>query len=483
MSNKELLFVPAPTVSHVSPAVEAAKLLLTHDRRLSVTFCLFNMPFDPKLAQYNSSLALSSPRDPRLAFVMLPDVRPDPNSTRIELFASVVAAQEGRVSEVARGIVARSTGSGRPGGPVLAGFVFDMFCSAMMGTAAEFGVPAYVFSPPNATFLGFVFHVQKLHDEERVDTTELPDSVGELAVPCLTRPVPRWALPDVVADKIWLPIMLGHTRRIREAKGILVNTFRELESYALDSLGGDNSIPPIYPVGPVVNLEIDDVVYDDRTNEIFRWLDDQSELSVVFLCFGTMGRFGGDQVGEIARGLERSGHRFLWALRRPPSDHEPTGSVPVDYDDLTDILPEGFSDRTVVTGRVVGWVPQKAVLAHKAVGGFVSHCGWNSILESLWFGVQVAVWPMYAEQQLNAFQLVVELGLATEIKISNRMTGDDKDIVSATEVEKGIRRLMEEGVEERRGKLKKISEIARKTLMDGGSSFTSADHFVRDVLD
>ncbi|CAI0440067.1 unnamed protein product [Linum tenue] len=432
MSNKELLFVPAPTVSHVSPAVEAAKLLLTHDRRLSVTFCLFNMPFDPKLAQYNSSLALSSPRDPRLAFVMLPDFRPDPNSTRIELFASVVAAQEGRVREVARGIVARSAGSGS-GNPLLAGFVFDMFCSALMGTAAEFGVPAYVFSPPNATFLGFVFHVQKLHDEER-----------------------------------------GHTRRIREAKGILVNTFRELESYALDSMGGDDCIPPIYPVGPVVNLEIDDVVYDDRTNEIFRWLDDQPESSVVFLCFGTMGRFGGDQVGEIARGLERSGHRFLWALRRPPSDHE-------HYDDLIDILPEGFSDRTVEAGRVVGWAPQKAILAHKAIGGFVSHCGWNSILESLWFAVPIAAWPMYAEQQLNAFQLVVELELATEMKLSYRMKGENDMIVSASEIERGIRRLMEEGME-KRVKWEEMSEMARKTLMVSGSSFSSTGRFVRDFL-
>ncbi|CAI0440081.1 unnamed protein product [Linum tenue] len=466
--------IPIPAIGHLPPVFEFSKRLISQTNRLSVTIVLIRTPFAPEIESFSDSLAASCDPD-RIKFIRVsgPNIPPlESIKSAHTFFPQFLDSQKDAVREVARGIVARSAGSGS-GNPLLAGFVFDMFCSALMGTAAEFGVPAYVFSPPNATFLGFVFHVQKLHDEERVDTTELPDSVGELAVPCLTRPVPRWALPDVVADKVWLPIMLGHTRRIREAKGILVNTFRELESYALDSMGGDDCIPPIYPVGPVVNLEIDDVVYDDRTNEIFRWLDDQPESSVVFLCFGTMGRFGGDQVGEIARGLERSGHRFLWALRRPPSD----------YDDLTNILPEGFSDRTVGNGRVVGWVPQKAVLAHKAVGGFVSHCGWNSILESLWFGVQVAVWPMYAEQQLNAFQLVVELGLATEIKISNRMTGDDKDIVSATEVERGIKRLMEEGVEERRAKLKKISEIARKTLMDGGSSFTSTNHFVRNVLD
>ncbi|CAI0440073.1 unnamed protein product [Linum tenue] len=469
--------IPIPAIGHLPPVFEFSKRLISQTNRLSVTIVLIRTPFAPEIESFSDSLAAS---DPRLAFVMLPDFRPDPNSTRIELFASVVAAQEGRVREVARGIVARSAGSGS-GNPLLAGFVFDMFCSALMGTAAEFGVPAYVFSPPNATFLGFVFHVQKLHDEERVDTTELPDSVGELAVPCLTRPVPRWALPDVVADKVWLPIMLGHTRRIREAKGILVNTFRELESYALDSMG-DDDVPPVYPVGPIVNLEVDDVAYDDdRTNEIFRWLDDQPDSSVVFLCFGTMGTFGEDQVREIAYGLEQSGHRFLWVLRRPPSDHEPKSNISTDYDDLIDILPEGFSDRTVEAGRVVGWAPQKAILAHKAIGGFVSHCGWNSILESLWFAVPIAAWPMYAEQQLNAFQLVVELELATEMKLSYRMKGENDMIVSASEIERGIRRLMEEGME-KRVKWEEMSEMARKTLMVSGSSFSSTGRFVRDFL-
>lgn len=81
------------------------------------------------------------------------------------------------------------------------------------------------------------------------------------------------------------------------------------------------------------------------------------------------------------------------------------------------MLPKGFSDRTAQLGRVTGWAPQVAVLSHPAVGGFVSHVGWNSTMESLWCGVPIAAWPVYAEQHLNAFVLVKELELAIGIKM------------------------------------------------------------------
>ena len=86
-------------------------------------------------------------------------------------------------------------------------------------------------------------------------------------------------------------------------------------------------------------------------------------------------------------------------------------------------------------GKVIGWAPQVAVLGHEAVGGFVSHCGWTALLESLWGGVPVATWPMYAEQQMNAFEMVRELGLAVEIKIDYAKDfGVEEVLVTAEEI-------------------------------------------------
>ncbi|KAJ1440011.1 UDP-glycosyltransferase family, conserved site [Sesbania bispinosa] len=204
------------------------------------------------------------------------------------------------------------------------------------------------------------------------------------------------------------------------------------------------------------------------------WLDQQPLSSVVFLCFGSMGSLNASQVKQIAFGLERAEVRFLWALRKPPKAQL---EDPTEYTNHEDVLPDGFLQRTMGMGLVCGWVPQAKVLAHKAVGGFVSHCGWNSILESLWNGVPVATWPLYAEQQLNAFEMVKELGLAVEIRLDYRVGGDP---VRAEEVENGIRSLMN-GSDEIRRKVKEMSDKCKVALIENGSSYTNLMSLIQEL--
>ncbi|KAL6976035.1 hydroquinone glucosyltransferase [Sarracenia purpurea var. burkii] len=257
----------------------------------------------------------------------------------------------------------------------------------------------------------------------------------------------------------------------------MINTFEELEFHAVNTLSGDDKIPPLYPVGPVLNLDGgSNEARNHQSEEIMRWLDNQPLSSVVFLCFGSMGTFDEVQVKELATALESSSNPFLWALRRPP---------PKDYEDPNEILPEGFLERTAEIGKVIGWAPQVAVLFHPAVGGFVSHCGWNSTLESLWCGVPVATWPMYAEQQGNAFQMVKEFGLAVEITLDYRknLMMEGNIIVTAAEIEGGIRRLMNEdtstGIKK---KVKEMSQKSRIAVVKGGSSYNSMRRFIEDVI-
>ncbi|OWM81557.1 hypothetical protein CDL15_Pgr007595 [Punica granatum] len=116
---------------------------------------------------------------------------------------------------------------------------------------------------------------------------------------------------------------------------------------------------------------------------------------------------------------------------------------------------------------------QVEVLAPSAIGRFVSHCGRNSTLESMWFGVPVAAWPMYAEHHFNAFALVVEMGIAVEICMDYKrnLMGDDKVIVMAEEIERGISHLKEAEGEGRKEKVKLMSERSRRALPGGGSSY------------
>ncbi|CAL1403507.1 unnamed protein product [Linum trigynum] len=151
-----------------------------------------------------------------------------------------------------------------------------------------------------------------------------------------------------------------------------------------------------------------------------------------------------------------SGQRFLWSLRKP-SQKGKADFKPSEYDDVKEALPDGFLDRTAGLEKVIGWAPQTRVLAHPSVGGFVSHCGWNSTLESTWFGVPVATWPMRAEQQLNAVTLVRELEVAVEIRMSYRLLSGE--VVPVEEIERGIRFLM---ATENTGRRKKAKEMSDK---------------------
>ncbi|KAF3975709.1 hypothetical protein CMV_001061, partial [Castanea mollissima] len=174
-------------------------------------------------------------------------------------------------------------------------------------------------------------------------------------------------------------------------------------------------------------------------------------------------------------GLELAEVRFVWALREPSKDKF---ALPDDYTSLEKVLPNGFLERTTGIGLVCGWVSQVSILAHKSIGGFISHCGWNSILESLWHGIPIATWPIYSEQQMNAFEMVKELGLAIEIRLDYRK---GSDLVLAKEVERGIKHLMDCDNEVRR-KVKEMSKKCRLAKMENGSSYASLGVLIEKLV-
>lgn len=305
-----------------------------------------------------------------------------------------------------------------------------------------------------------------------------------LSIATYLNPFPAKCLPSVALDTEGRSTMfLDLAKRFRETKGIMINTFLELESHALNLLSRDKNLPPIYPVGPILNLgntQGENLGSSDQNTT--KWLDDQPASSVVFLCFGSGGSFEIYQVKEIAYALEHSGCRFLWSLRRPPTED---ARFPSDYENLNEILPEGFLERTKGIGKVIGWAPQLAILSHKSVGRSVSHCGWNSTLESTYFGVPIATWPMYAEQQANAFQLVKDLRMGVEIKMDYRkdMKVMGKEvIVKAEEIEKAIREIMD-SESEIRVKVKEMKEKSRAAQMEGGSSYNSIGGFIQNIME
>ncbi|VVA90286.1 unnamed protein product [Arabis nemorensis] len=465
MEKKEIIFVPSPGPGHLLVSIEFAKTLLKRDHRIhKITILHWTLPLAPQANLFAKSLVASTPQ---IHLHALPEIQ---NPPPLELFFK---ASEAYLLEFTKKTVplvrdALSTLVS----PRVAGLVLDFFCVPLIEVGNEFNLPSYIFLTCNAGFLSMMKYLPERH---RINASELDLSSGdeEHAIPGYVCSVPTNVMPPGLFVRESYEAWVEMAEKFPEAKGILVNSFICLEQTAFDYFARrPQNYPPVYPVGPVLSLEdrpSPDLDLSDR-DRIMRWLEDQPESSIVYICFGSLGILEAPQIKEIAKALDLTGHRFLWSIRTNPTEKS---TCPYD------LLPEDFIDRTAKRGLVCGWAPQVEVLPHKAIGGFVSHCGWNSTLESLWFGVPIATWPMYAEQQLNAFTMVKELGLAVELRLD--YVSAYGEIVEAEEIARAIRSLMD-GEDTPRKKVKEMAEAARKALIDGGSSFVAVNRFLDELI-
>ncbi|KAL5101456.1 hypothetical protein RYX36_005783 [Vicia faba] len=474
MKKAEVVFIPFPVMSHIVSTLEFAKLLINRDNRLRITILVIKLPHSSE-TDYTKSLPITD----SLNVINLPECSLPPNTPPTSAMIALIEAQKPNVKQAVSNL---TTERGENG--VLAAFVVDMFCTNMIDIAKEFSVPTLIFYTSGVASLGLNFHLHTLRERDNVDVTQLQE-LAELAIPSFANSVPLYSFPDSVVSKKWEWFFMSYVKGLKNADGIIVNSFEELESYAVHSFFSHPdlaALPTIYPVGPVLNPEPKTNGTDD-SDDIIKWLDDQHPSSVVFICFGTRGSFDEDQVNEIARAIENSGVHFVWSLRKP----QPKGTMamPSNYSisDLVKLLPEGFLDRTKEIGRIIGWAPQTQILAHPATGGFVSHCGWNSILESIYFGVPIATWPLFAEQQTNAFQLVCELKMAVEITLDYRveLMGGPNYLLTEDRIERGMRNVLDMDGEFKK-KVKEMSEKSRKTILEGGSSYTHLSRLIDFII-
>nr|CAB3485058.1 unnamed protein product [Digitaria exilis] len=258
----------------------------------------------------------------------------------------------------------------------------------------------------------------------------------------------------------------------RKTDALLVNTVQELEPAGLDmlrrSLGAQT-----WPIGPVLAAPTPSGSLDDAG--IIQWLNTHPPRSVLYISFGSQNSINADQMRELAQGLEASGRPFLWALRPPVGFDAKDGFKP-------EWLPAGLEERTAraSTGMLVrGWAPQVRILAHPSTGAFLSHCGWNSILESLSHGVPLIGWPLGAEQFFNA-KLVVEWGVCVEVARGNM----ESSAVEKEKVTEAVRTVIGETAtgEEMRRKAAVIARtLAAAWEAPGGSAAESLEGFMISV--
>ncbi|KAI5059694.1 hypothetical protein GOP47_0026013 [Adiantum capillus-veneris] len=248
---------------------------------------------------------------------------------------------------------------------------------------------------------------------------------------------------------------------VKSGERVLINSLLELEPDAFKSFEVQGI--PSYAIGP---LPTQTKTEDNVQTECLSWLDLQAESSVIYVAFGSFAKLSVEEMQELAVGLEASGNPFLWVIREDS----------VTMDELPQVLPKGFLERTKGNGMIISWAPQVKVLAHKAVGGFLSHCGWNSTVESLWAGVPILCCPSFAEQRLNCHYLCNVWGAGLELG-RTETGGLDRSLV-----EGGVKALLhEEGGHKARSKAQEIMHLIEKTSQQGGQSFSNLQKLYDDM--
>ncbi|XP_068340100.1 UDP-glycosyltransferase 73C11-like [Pyrus communis] len=297
-------------------------------------------------------------------------------------------------------------------------------------------------------------------------------------------------LPDrIEATKAQLPSgtpsMSGFFDKIAAAElerfGIIQNTFEELEPAYIEAY---KKTAKVWCIGPASLCNKDDLDKVQRGNKAsideqhsLKWLDSWEPSSVVYACLGSLCNLVCEQLIELGLALEASNKPFIWVVRGC-SQSEALEKW---------IFESGFEERT--QGRslfIRGWAPQTLILSHRAVGGFLTHCGWNSTLEGICAGLPLITWPLFGDQFLNEKLVVQVLKIAVSVGVEYPVKWGEEEkigvLVKRENVTKAIEEVMDgEESEGRRERAREFGEMAKRAV-EGGSSHVNVTQLIQDIM-
>lgn len=361
--------------------------------------------------------------------------------------------------------------------------ISDFLFSWTTDVARRFNIPRLVFNGPGCFYLlcmHVVFTSNMLEgiesDKERFVLPNLPDKVEVTKLQIIGSS--KTAIND---QKVFWERAIEAEK---SAYGIVVHTFNELEpEYVKEYSKAKNT--KVWCIGPVSLSNKDNLDIAERGNkaaineqDCLKWLDEREPRSVLYVCLGSLARVSTQQAIELGLGLEFTNQPFIWCVRNKTKDLEKWFSE------------QRFKERVRDRGLIVlGWAPQVLILSHQSIGGFLTHCGWNSTLESISAGVPLITWPFFADQFLNETFIVeiLKIGVRIGVEIPVLFGEEDKIgvLVKKDDVVKAVQCLMEEDEvgKQRRKRARELAEMAKTAMADGGSSYLNVSSLIQDLTE
>ncbi|MED6219651.1 hypothetical protein PIB30_037717 [Stylosanthes scabra] len=406
-----IALVSAPVYSHLRSILEFAKQLVQLHQDLYVT-CL--VPIDGSPCNKTKALLQSLPPTIDYIFVLPKNLEDSTQDTHPAfLVRTLMIRSLPLIRDELKKLISKSR---------LAAIISDGIITQVLELAKDLKVLSYTYFPSSAMLLALCLYSENL---DKTTSSEFKDLLEPIKIPgCI--PIGGVDLPDPFEDRSseTYKEFLEGSKRFFLADGILINTFFEMEAGTIKELQEQESrgmIPSVHAIGPFVQNESNCAIMEgNKYNgmECLNWLNKQQKGSVLYLSFGSGGTITHEQIIELALGLELSGQKFLWLLK-PPSKF----GIIFEFGDFSKdplkYLPNGFLERTKKQGFIVPyWAPQIKILGHSAIGGYLCHCGWNSVLESVVQGIPMIAWPLFAEQKMNAVLFCNSLEVAVRAKVN-----------------------------------------------------------------
>ncbi|XP_024031798.1 zeatin O-glucosyltransferase [Morus notabilis] len=306
------------------------------------------------------------------------------------------------------------------------------------------------------------FAISLLHSRDRDEKSELDQlDIADLIIP---EDVP--SMEGCVPPEI-MELSFRECTFVKLSSGNLYNTSMAIERPYVNLMARILPNKKHWAIGPLNMVTLSEKKVSNGRHMCLEWLDKQAPRSVIYVSFGTTTTFTDEQIGELALGLEQSGQKFIWVLR---DAEKATRKVE---------LPKGFEERAKDVGIVMrDLAPQLEILGHPSTGGFLSHCGWNSCIESIAMGVPIGAWPMHSDQPRNTSLITQVLKVGTAVRDWSRRF----ELATASTIADGVRKLM--ASTEGNAMRKKAAELGaalRDSLAEGGDSHKEFDSFVAHI--
>ncbi|KAH7835226.1 hypothetical protein Vadar_024126 [Vaccinium darrowii] len=466
--------IPYPAQGHINPMLKLSKLL--HSKGFHITFV--NTEYN-----HRRLLKTGGPHSldglPDFRFETIPDGLPPTVDTDVtqDIPALCLSTSKTCLPHFRELLYKLNDPVLSNGWPPVTCIVSDGCMSFTVKAAEEFGVPEALFwTTSGGAFLGYTKYkdlvgkgLAPLQDESCLTNGYLDTTIDW--IPGMKnirlKDLPSFVRTTDPNDQM-VKFHIEEAEAALKASAIILNTFDALEKPVLDSLS--SFLPPVYALGPLqlmVKQVSDERLKSMHSNmwkeesQCIEWLDSKKPNSVLYVNFGSITVMTPKQLEEFAWGLANSGSDFLWIVRPDLVIGESASLAPK------------FVTETKGRGMLASWCPQERVLKHEAIAGFLTHCGWNSTLDSLCGGVPVICWPFFADQPTNCWFSCGEWGIGMEIDNN----------VRREEVERQVRELMEgEKGKEMKRKAVEWKKKAEEAAGPGGSSYLNLDKLITDVL-